>query len=179
MKPAAAGGQRHLAIVGMMGSGKSVSGNRAAQLLDRWFVDLDQAIVKAGGAPIAVLFETLGEAGFRDLEAAQLSDTLDTFDPIVLACGGGVILSESNRSALKESAHVVWLRAEPATLSRRVGTGAGRPLLDGGDIAAELSRISREREAFYGDAADSIIDVDRLTLDEVARSLAESLRVSS
>jgi shikimate kinase len=179
MKPAAAGGQRHLAIVGMMGSGKSVSGNRAAQLLNRWFVDLDEAIVKAGGAPIAALFDSLGESGFRDLEAAQLSDILDTFDPIVLACGGGVVLSERNRAALKESAHVVWLRADPATLSTRVGTGAGRPLLAGADIEAELTRISGEREGFYAEVADSIVDVDKLTLDEAGRALAESLRVSS
>lgn len=180
MTSSAAAHPRHLALVGMMGSGKSVVGRHAAEVLERRFVDLDKAIEFASGASIPDLFAQQGESGFRDLESEQLAAVLAKPEAIVLATGGGVILREANREALAAGATVVWLRATPETLAVRVREGRGRPLLAGNDVGAELRRLTFERDDSYAQAADVVIDVDHLTLDEttaaVVAGVAEVVR---
>ena len=81
--------------------------------------------------------------------------------------GHGVVTDGRNRDLLTGRERVVWLRARTETLSARVGTGVGRPLIAGGDVPTELARLSTERMPLYGEVADVIVDVDDLSVDEV------------
>jgi len=170
----------HVALIGMMGSGKSSVGRLVARELGRPFVDLDQSIEIAAGAHIPEIFETRGEVGFRDLEKTELAKELARRDPIVLATGGGVVLHETNRLALAAKAMVIWLRATPETLGERVQAGRGRPLLAGSDPRVELTRLLDERESLYAGVADLVVDVDQLDPAEsasaVVAGMAETVR---
>ena len=110
----------HVALVGLMGSGKTTVGRRAAKLLDRPFVDVDEAFIPRYGRTVAEVFAADGEEGFRRLEAELLADLLEVETPLLVACGGGVVTTEGNRRRLRAGdVHVVWLRAEPAFLASR------------------------------------------------------------
>lgn len=158
-----------------MGVGKTSVGRRAAKRLGRRVVDLDTAIERDAGMPVPRIFEQVGEAGFRDREHAVLVAQLATPEPIVLATGGGAVLREDNRVAMRTRGFVVWLRATPATLVTRVGDGAGRPLL-AGDPLGRLTQLTEARAGAYAAAAHQIIDVDRLSFDAVTEAVVRLVR---
>lgn len=150
----------HVALVGLMGSGKTTVGRRVAKLLDRPFVDADEAFIPRFGRTVADVFATDGEAAFRRLEAELLTELLAVEQPIVLACGGGVVTVEGNRRRLQgPDVFVVWLRAEPAFLASRTQRKADRPLLAGEDARGVFDRLHAEREAWYAEVADEVLDV--------------------
>ena len=150
----------HVALVGLMGSGKTTVGRRAAKLLGRPFVDADEAFIPRYGRTVADVFASDGEDGFRRLEAELLAELLDVTTPLVLACGGGVVTMEGNRRRLTRSdVHVVWLRADPAFLASRTQAKADRPLLAGDDPRAVLERLHAEREAWYAEVADDVLEI--------------------
>jgi shikimate kinase len=150
----------HVALVGLMGSGKTTVGRRAAKLLGRPFVDADEAFIPRYGRTVADVFAADGEDGFRRLEAELLAELLDVTTPLVLACGGGVVTTEGNRRRLGQpDVHVVWLRADPAFLASRTQAKADRPLLAGDDPRAVLERLHAEREAWYAEVADDVLEV--------------------
>lgn len=159
---------RHVALVGMMGSGKSTVGRRVAALTGREFVDLDETIVAREGISIPEIFATDGEAAFRRAEWEALVAVLDRTDPVVVATGGGVVTSATCRDLLGRSAEVVWLRADPSALAERVGDGRGRPLLSGEDPAAVLSRLAADRDPLYAATADVVVDTEGLVVEAVA-----------
>jgi shikimate kinase len=150
----------HVALVGMMGSGKTSVGRRAAKVLGRPFVDADEAFIPRYGRTVAEVFAADGETGFRRLEAELLAELLDVSTPIVLACGGGVVTTEGNRRRLcQPDVHVVWLRADPAFLASRVLSKPDRPLLAGDDQRAVLERLHGERFRWYEEVANDVLDV--------------------
>ena len=150
----------HVALVGLMGSGKTTVGRRAAKLLGRPFVDADEAFIPRYGRTVAEVFAEDGESGFRRLEAELLTEVLDVGTPLVLACGGGVVTTEGNRRRLcQPDVHVVWLRADPAFLASRTQAKADRPLLAGDDPRAVLERLHAEREQWYAEVADDVLEV--------------------
>jgi shikimate kinase len=150
----------HVALVGLMGSGKTTVGRRAAKLLGRPFVDADEAFIPRYGRTVADVFAVDGEAGFRRLEAELLAELLDVATPLVVACGGGVVTTEGNRQRLRQpDVHVVWLRANPNFLASRAQQKPDRPLLAGDDPAAVLARLHDEREAWYAEVADDVLEV--------------------
>lgn len=159
---------RHVALIGMMGSGKSTVGRRVAVLTGREFIDLDDAIVARAGTSIPDIFATDGEAAFRRAEWEALVAVLARTDPVVVATGGGVVMTATCRELLDRGADVVWLRTSPTCLARRVGDGRGRPLLSGEDPATVLRRLADDREPFYAATADVVVDTDGLTVDAVA-----------
>ena len=132
---------RHLALVGLMGAGKTAVGASVAADLGRRHVDLDRAVTQLAGRSVGVIFHESGEQAFRDLEEQALGLQMDAVDPVVLSTGGGVLGRETNRDALARGATVVWLRAAPETLAdpggrpveptpagrRRSGRGAATP----------------------------------------------------
>lgn len=151
----------HLALVGLMGTGKTTVGRRVAKLLDRPFVDADEAFVPRYGRTVSEVFAAEGEEGFRRREAGLLGELLAVTTPLVLGCGGGVVTVEGNRRRLCEpDVHVVWLRADAAFLASRVEAKPDRPLLAGGDRRAVLERLAAERAAFYQEVADDVVDVE-------------------
>jgi len=165
----------HVALIGMMGAGKSTVGCRLARSEGLRFVDLDAAIEENGGRSIAEIFDDDGEGRFRDLEQEALSKCLASAEPLVVSCGGGIVLRAENRARLVDRAWVCWLRAAVETLAGRVRAGQSRPLL-GEDPVADLTAISAARSGLYAATAHEIVDVDGLEAEQVAdriRALAD------
>ena len=158
----------HIVLVGMMGTGKTTVGTLLAKRLGRPFVDSDAEVEARTGRTVREIFETDGEAAYRPLETEALLDALASPVPAVIAAAGGVVLAERNRQALEQQAAlVVWLRADPAVLARRVRYHDHRPLLDS-NPAATLARLAAERTPLYAEVADVIVDEGTKTPDEIA-----------
>ncbi len=159
----------NLWLIGMMGSGKSTVGRLLAAEMNRPFIDLDAVIEGAAGKAVADIFASEGEAAFREREEEAVASTAGA-DAIV-ACGGGVVLREGNVRLMRESGIVVWLDAPAGELARRVGNGAGRPLLDDADVVATLGRIAAEREAAYSSACHHRVDTCGTAPERVAEEV--------
>ena len=166
----------HLVLIGLMGAGKSTVGERCATALARPFVDTDRLVELNAGATVAEIFSTQGEPAFRALERTVVADVSVSPESLVIACGGGVALDPDNRRVLREHGVVVWLRADPVELALRVGSGAGRPLLEGGSPATKLERLAVLREPAYEAAAHVIVDTDGLAIGAVADLVLEEYR---
>jgi shikimate kinase len=148
----AALGKRQIVLVGMMGAGKSTIGRRLAARLKLPFVDADNEIEAAhAGMTIPEIFETHGEAYFRDGEARVIARLLES-GPGVLATGGGSFMREETRHRIRDKAISVWLKADADVIMRRVKRRADRPLLQTADPAGTVTRLLTEREPVYQDA---------------------------
>ncbi len=159
-------------LVGLSGSGKSTVGRCLAQRLGRPFVDLDALIESRTGRQPAELIEREGEPRFRELEAEAIREAVSR-PGTILATGGGAVVDPLNRWALWEAGTVAWLDAAGDLLLERVrGDVVVRPLL-GGDAAASLARLRREREPFYR-AADLRVDASG-SVESVTGGLVEAL----
>lgn len=149
--PAPAYAGRTIALVGLMGAGKSTVGRRLADKLGRAFYDSDAEIEKAAGLSISDIFALHGEADFRRGEKQVIRRLLD-LPPHVLATGGGAYLDADTRAVMREKAITVWLNADLETLWRRVQKRDNRPLLQRADAKAHLSNLVTQREPFYSQA---------------------------
>ncbi|MFQ5761135.1 MAG: shikimate kinase AroK [Acidiferrobacterales bacterium] len=162
-------------LIGPMGAGKSTVGRHLAQLLGKEFHDADQEIEKRTGASVALIFDIEGEQGFRKRETAIL-DELTRGDNMVLATGGGAILSEENRGLLRSRGTVVYLDADLDTLTRRTHRDRKRPLLQTSDRREKLAEIMKQRESLYRSEADVVVTTDRGSPVAVARKVATTLQ---
>jgi shikimate kinase len=161
-------------LVGMMGAGKSTVGRLLARRLKLRFIDSDHEIEARCGVKVPVVFEIEGEAGFREREQ-QVIGELTQLDGVVLATGGGAILSEDNRRRLAERGTVVYLRARPEDLYRRVRHDRGRPLLATTDPLARLRQLHAQRDALYGSIAHLVVETGSQTVQALARQLLDKL----
>jgi len=161
----------HLVLVGMMGVGKSTVGRLVAAELDRPLFDSDEMIEARTGRTVREIWSTDGEAAFRALETETLRDALAEQEPSVIAAAGGVVLDESNRSALQSpDAQVVWLLADVEVLVERVRNGMHRPLLDD-DPETVLRSLYEVRAPLYQEVADAVVSVDNRTPTDVAKAV--------
>lgn len=166
----------HVLVVGMMGTGKSTAGQIVAARLGRLFVDTDAEVERSTGRSVADLLSSLGEPAFRAEESVALGRALDARPGAVVAVAGGAVLDPANRSLLRQSGTVVWLRARSETILDRVGDAADRVLLQP-DPAEAVPRLVAERRRLYEELADAVVDVDGLSPSEVAaRVLAVVVR---
>lgn len=147
---------RTIALVGLMGAGKSTVGRRLAEKLGRDFFDSDTEIEKAAGLSISDIFAIHGEADFRRGEQQVLRRLLDQ-EPHVLATGGGAYLNEETRELMREKAITVWLNADLETLWKRVKKRQTRPLLARPDAKDVLTELFVTREPIYK-LADLTVD---------------------
>jgi shikimate kinase len=147
---------RTVALVGMMGVGKSAIGRRLATRLNVPFKDADSEIESAAGCSIAQIFERYGEPAFRDGERKVIGRLL-TEPPHVMATGGGAFMDPTTRERLKHDAVTIWLRAPIDTLVARTGRRDNRPLLKDGDPRETIERLLKERTPVY-QQADHTID---------------------
>src|SRR5499427_11162665 len=131
---------RTVALVGLMGAGKSAIGKRLAQRLGLPFVDADDEIERAAGCTIAEFFERRGEAEFRAGERRVISRLL-AGPPHVLSTGGGAYMDAETRALMRLYAITVWLRADLEVLYDRVKRRGHRPLLSNGDPREILARL--------------------------------------
>jgi shikimate kinase len=149
-----------VALVGLMGAGKTTIGKLVAARTGRVLIDADVAIENNTGKTVRELWEDGGEAHYRQLESAVVLDALAGDVPVIIAVPGGAVLDPAVRTAL-EGAFVVWLRADPATLAGRVKPGDHRPLLED-DPFDVLSAMAVDRAHLYEEVSDAVVDVDGL-----------------
>jgi shikimate kinase len=142
---------RTVALVGMMGAGKSSIGRRLAARLNVDFKDADTEIESAAGCSISEIFERYGEPAFRDGERKVIARLL-TEKPHVLATGGGAFMDPTTREKMKAAAVTVWLRAPIDVLVARTQRRDNRPLLRNGDPRETLERLLEERTPIYAEA---------------------------
>ena len=148
-----------IALVGLMGAGKSSIGRRLAQTLGLPFMDADLEIEAAAGASIEEIFARDGEAAFRNGERRVIARLLDG-PAQILATGGGAFMDPTTRSLIRARAISVWLRADIDTLLVRVGRRNNRPLLKTGDPRGVLTRLMNERHPVYAEADITVDTVD-------------------
>jgi shikimate kinase/3-dehydroquinate synthase len=141
---------RHVALIGFMGAGKSTLGAEIAQRLGRRLLDLDREIAQSARQTITELFEQRGEIQFRVLEAEATIEALEHERPAVLALGGGAVETPRIRRALSEHALTVWIDVDPVTAWGRVG-GSGRPLARDED---SFRALHERRRPLYEECAD-------------------------
>lgn len=155
-------GDRHLLVIGMMGAGKTTTGRSLARRLRRPFRDSDEEILARTEMTVPEIFATRGEPAFRAEEKAVLATAIASPVPSVIAVAGGAVFDPDSRRRIRRAGAVIWLRARPRTLSLRVGSGAGRPLLEH-DPAGTIARLEAMRRPVYRELADGVLDVDGLT----------------
>jgi shikimate kinase len=165
--------KRTVALVGLMGAGKSSVGRRLAVQLGVTFKDADDEIVIAAGRPIADIFAERGEDEFRAGERRVIARILDD-PPHILATGGGAFMNPVTRVLLRQRATTVWLRAELETLVKRVSRRDDRPLLRNSDPRVVMAELMERRYPIYGEA-DIIVESregpHHLTVDAVIAAL--------
>jgi 3-dehydroquinate synthase len=164
----------HLVLVGPMGSGKSTLGRALAARLQRPFVDVDARIEAEAGCSIAALFESEGETGFRAREARVLAAVLAE-PAAVVATGGGAVLAQANRAAMRDAGIVVYLQVDAATQLARLQDDSTRPLLQAPDRAQRLSQLQAQREPLYRATAHLLFDASSLAPEAAAATLAGQL----
>jgi len=167
--------RRTVALVGMMGAGKSSIGRRLATKLDVPFHDADYEIEQAAGCSISEIFDRYGEPAFRDGERRVIGRLLNE-PPHILATGGGAFADEATRAAIGTKAISVWLKAPVDLLLARVGRRETRPLLRDGDPRETLERLLAQREPFYASADLCIESVDgphSTAVDSIIEALAQ------
>jgi shikimate kinase len=178
--------ERPIALVGLMGAGKSAVAVALGERLGAAVADLDAMVEAARGRGVAAIFEREGEAAFRRLEGVALAGALAA-GAGVLACGGGIVLDPAHRRTLAGRCRVVWLEVEPATAAARLaGEAGGRPLLAGdaavgpGQIEARLAALLAERRSLYAEVAAVRVAVEgrgaAAVADEVLRRLGAGAR---
>lgn len=166
---------RHVLLIGFMGSGKSTVGRMLASQLGRPFVDLDDRVCALAGTSIERVFAQHGEAAFRRLEADALESLLH--EPAsVVACGGGVVVSEANRTLLSQLGTVVYLRVGAAEALDRIGDTSSRPLLAGPGAASAAASLLAERESVYAALAQISIDTQAQSVDQVTEMISTALK---
>lgn len=164
-----------ITLVGMPGCGKSTIGKLLARRLGLAFIDSDHVIEQRLGCSIRSYFEREGEAAFRDVEEAVLRELLDGKGQGVLATGGGAVLRAANREMMHSRSQVVYLRASPEEIFRRVQHDTKRPLLQVSDPLGRLNELYAERDPLYRQAAHFVIDSGRGTTHAVINLLMMQL----
>lgn len=162
-------------FVGLMGAGKTTIGKLLAKHLGKAFYDTDQEIEKRTGVKIATIFELEGEAGFRKRETAIIEE-LSQFSNIIMATGGGAVISEENRALLKAHGKVIYLRANVNELWHRMRHDKHRPLLQNVDIRAKLEQLYAERNPLYTETAHLIFDTGNQPVANILNQIEKSLK---
>lgn len=148
---------RTIALVGLMGVGKSTVGRRLAARLGMPFADGDHEIESAAGMTVSEIFTSRGEGEFRSGETRVMKRLLEG-PPIVLATGGGAMMNADTRAMLKKNAITVWMRADLDVIAERVGRRDTRPLLRGRNTLEVLRELAEKRYPIYAEA-DLTVDV--------------------
>lgn len=160
-----------------MGAGKTTIGRLLAKQMGRDFYDSDVEIERKTGVKIPLIFELEGEAGFRKRETAAIEE-LSQLDNVIVATGGGAVLLEENRTFLKNSGKIIYLRAKVQDLYQRTRNDKSRPLLQGTNPRQKLEQLYIVRDPIYTGLADYIVDTGAQSANEITHYI-EQLLLSS
>jgi shikimate kinase len=165
--------RKTIALVGLMGVGKSSIGRRLALALDLPFRDADTEVETAAGRTISEIFETFGEQAFREGERKVIARLMDE-GPFVLATGGGAFVNDDTRALIKAQAVSVWLKADLELLARRIGRKDTRPLVRGKDPLEVLTELAEVRYPIYAQA-DIVVETGDTPHQEAVEALLDAL----
>jgi shikimate kinase len=161
----------NIALIGFMGTGKTVVGKSLAEKLGKEFIELDALIERKEGRTISEIFQQDGELGFRELEI-EVTKEVSEKKNVVIACGGGIVLNKINIDWFKKESYIVYLTASPAVILRRTsGDKNIRPLLKTADRTATISELLKFRRPFYERAAEITINTSKLGVDAVVERI--------
>jgi len=161
----------------MPGCGKSTIGRQLARMRQFPFVDSDHEIERYLGCSIREYFEREGEPAFRDIEARVLRELVEAGIPRVIATGGGAVLRPANREVMRGGATVVYLKALPDDLARRLSRDTSRPLLQVADPRQRLRELFAERDPLYRETAHVTIDTARRSAATIVHLVAMQLEL--
>jgi shikimate kinase len=164
---------RHLALIGAMGAGKTTVGTLVADELDRPFLDNDIALRSETGSSAAELAATVGTVGLHEHEVRVLVQLLTRWPPAVIAAAASTVGNDEARQCLHRCAAVVWLRGTPDVLAARAQTASHRPFVSDPTL---LVRLADERAAHYEAAADLIVDVETTAPTDAATTILGMVR---
>jgi len=166
----------NIALIGFMGTGKTVVGKALAKKLGKKFVELDSSIEQKAGKSIPDIFQQDGEIAFRELEI-KVTKEVSTGKNLVIACGGGVVLNKINIDRLREESVIAYLTASPgAILKRTLSDGEARPLLYVSDRASEIRELLAFRKPFYERAADIKINTSNRSINYIVEQIISRVK---
>ncbi|MCS7063910.1 MAG: shikimate kinase [Methylacidiphilales bacterium] len=164
---------RHIALVGMMGSGKTTVGRYLAKLIHWPYHDIDHIIERETGQSIAEIFDTMGEAFFRRHEL-EVIERLPGSELSVVSTGGGLFIQERPREILLTHAYCIYLQASPQVLWERVRFSENRPLLQKPDPQKILADLLSKRDPIYR-LAHYTLNIEGKTIEAIAQEIVTHL----
>lgn len=174
-------GEKPIFLIGYRGTGKSTVARELAEVLGYDWVDSDDIIEERAGKSIAAIFADNGEPAFRDLEAAVVGE-LARRRRTVIALGGGVVLRDANRTAIRAAGPVVWLNASVDTILERIAadstTAERRPQLTSAGGRDEVELLLAVRTPHYRECATLVVDTEGKPTAELAAEIADQLNES-
>ena len=165
---------QNIFLIGFMGAGKSSIAKELSKKLQMNIVEMDQRIVQEQGMSINEIFEKYGEDHFRDIESQLILDLGNT-EPVIVSCGGGVVIRQENSQYMKKSGKVVFLTAKPETIFERVRYSKERPILNGNMNVEFIADLMAKRLPLYEAAADVMIHTDGKTVVQIAEEIIEAV----
>ena len=161
----------------MPGGGKSTVGRHLARRLGEGFVDTDLVVERRLGCSIRTFFEQEGEERFRDIETAVLEELIQSTHGVI-ATGGGIVLRDANRHALRTQTVCIYLRSTPEELFRRLRHDSKRPLLQVEDPLARLRELFAKRDPLYRVAAQFVIETGRPSVPALVNMILMQLELA-
>lgn len=162
----------NVALIGMMGAGKTTIGKLLAEKLNLKFIDTDEEIIKIENCSINEIFAKQGEETFRRIETNVLKNILNS-DNQIIATGGGIIKKEENRNLLKQ-VKTIYLKTDKETIFNRVKNDNSRPLLNTENLKETIQTILQEREQLY-EQSQFVITTTNKTQNEVVTEIIEKI----
>lgn len=163
--------QQNVVLIGFMGSGKTSVGIKLSYRLRMPVEDTDKLIERREGCSVSDIFRERGEECFRQLETELLRELAESGSVKIYSVGGGTPVRRENRELLKKLGMVVYLRLRPETVYERLKGDTSRPLLQCADPLEKIRALMQERKSAYEEAADMILDVDAMTLEQIQDSI--------
>ena len=157
--------KNNLALIGFMGSGKTVAAKRLGELLERPVISTDQLVEERAGSKISYIFERFGENYFRKIERDIITEVAKQ-NHVIIDCGGGVAIDPHNLTQLKKKSVLIYLAASPQVIYDRVKNDTHRPLLQSPDPKLKIKELLKARELSYK-KCDYTIDTDGKTNEQV------------
>ena len=165
-----------IALIGFMGTGKTVVGQALAKRLGKEFIETDALIEQKTGRSIPDIFRRDGETAFRELEIAVIKEIAGR-DNAVIACGGGAVLNKINIDRLHQKCIIIILNASPSAIAGRTSAdGGNRPLLAVADRISQIKELLNYRRPYYQRAADLEINTSRLSIAAVVKTIIAKLK---